>query len=177
MIRNIVIEGPNNVGKSTLVLRLLDCEEFAGWRTEHLTEKSPNTYEFYDATLRHCDSIIFDRHCLGETIYPYLFNRTPNLTVNELIRIVKNNSDTLFVILSADFDFINNAYDAKGETPDWYFIANERQLFENAARALTKDCANVCFHRNEYGFDTSEDCVEFIRRLFKESYMTNGDNC
>ena len=169
MIKNIVIEGPNNVGKSTLILKLLDRKEFRGWRTEHVTEKSPNTLDFYDATLSNCEMMIFDRHCIGETIYPYLFNRTPKITENDVVDLIEAHGDTLFVILSASLDFINNAYASKGETPNWYFITEERQLFEDAAKTLVHKHANVYFHRNEFQFETTDDLVDFIIKLCTET--------
>lgn len=168
MIHNIVIEGPNNVGKSTFISKLLDRKEFHDWCVEHLTEQSPNNFEFYDATLQNCHDTIFDRHCIGETIYPTLFNRTPNINATDVIDLVKNHNDTLFIILSADFTFISKAYDAKCETPDWNFITKERQQFESAAKVLMKNNKNVHFFINEYEFETMNDLVDFIVKLYQE---------
>lgn len=167
MIKNIVIEGPNNVGKSTLISKLLDLPEFQDWRTEHVTENSPNTFEFYDATLRNCENVIFDRHCIGETIYPLLFNREQNITMKQVEDLVNEYSETLFVILSADLDFINAAYDAKCETPNWYFVTEEREMFEDAARILVR-FDNVHFHRNIYGVETTDDFTSVIVTLCRE---------
>ena len=125
MITKIVIEGPNNVGKTTLISTLLDDDYFTNWSVEHVTEKSPNTLEFYDATLRNCDFTIFDRHCVGELVYPNLFDREPNVTFEDVKRLITSHDDTLFVFLNADLNFINRAYRLKGEEPNWYFITEE----------------------------------------------------
>lgn len=162
MIQNIVIEGPNNVGKSTLINKLLNCERFKLWKTEHITERSPNTMEFYDATLRNCRNTIFDRHCIGETIYPLLFNRTNNITPNQMLDLVKEHANTLFVIISADLNFINMAYDKKREIPNWYFITEERQMFEDAADMLLEQCPNVIFHMNQSECERMEELVTYI---------------
>lgn len=167
MIRNIVIEGPNNVGKSTLISKMLDFEAFQDWKTEHITEKSPNTFEFYDATLRNCENTIFDRHCIGETIYPLLFNREPKIDEKQVEDLVVEYTDTLFIILSADLNFINEAYKNKNEDPNWYFITEEREMFERAARYLSK-YHNVHFLKNEHSVENTDDLITFINKLMEE---------
>ena len=47
MIDKIVVEGPNNVGKSTFISKLKELDEFKDWEVIHCTNKTPNTYEYF----------------------------------------------------------------------------------------------------------------------------------
>jgi GTPase SAR1 family protein len=162
MYKNIVIEGPNNVGKSTLIEELLELEPFKNWRVEHMTENSPNSFEFYDATLSNCHNTIFDRHCIGEIVYPKLFNRKTSITEEHIIELVKCNNETLFIFVTADLNFINNAYIFKDELRNWFFITNERNAFDNAYNML-KENENVILLVNEWEQDA--DLTHILGRI------------
>lgn len=71
----IILEGCDGVGKTTLANILavkynLDvC---------HCTQYDASDYDFYRQTLRK-ENVVWDRHTLGELIYPSVFNRDPNI--------------------------------------------------------------------------------------------------
>lgn len=166
MIKNIVIEGPNNVGKTTLIEYLLELNEFKNWRVEHMTAESPNSFDFYDATLRNCTRTIFDRHCIGETIYPVLRGADAGVTADDIVKLVKTHTDTLFIFVTADLTFISKAYVYKDEIPNWYYITDERRLFDVAYDAL-KENKHVILYENKWDDDTRDtpDLVKIIDEL------------
>ena len=163
-IRNIVVEGPNNVGKTTLIKMLRSLELFKDWRVEHMHENSPNSYEFYDASLKYGNKTIYDRHCIGEVVYPQLFNRKTDFTLHDCKNVVIENEDTLFVFVTADYTFIKQAYDKKCEKIDWKFVINERAAFDAIYDGL-RDCNNVMIF--SHGEDT-DNFVEFVNKLVCE---------
>jgi thymidylate kinase len=68
---NIIIEGCDGVGKTTLVNKL---KKYYGVDSIRLSYKDPTDFEFYDRILEKSDCI-FDRHFLSEIVYSKLFNR------------------------------------------------------------------------------------------------------
>lgn len=67
----IILEGADLTGKSTLAKRL---EKDFDLSYVHIIRKDSHSKEFYLNLLDKHD-VIFDRHFIGESIYPYLFKR------------------------------------------------------------------------------------------------------
>ena len=65
----------------------------------HVTSKDPNNYEYYLTTMK-IDNTLWDRHLLGEMIYPTVYNRKVNLDLdllNDLIDKAKENKVVILV--------------------------------------------------------------------------------
>jgi len=77
VIVRIIVEGCDGVGKTTLAKKLAEKYNIKSYM--HITRDDPNTAEFYVNTLNKTD-VIFDRHFIGEMIYPKIFGRHGNLT-------------------------------------------------------------------------------------------------
>lgn len=149
----IVIEGPNNVGKSTFISMLKSTEEFKDFEIEHVDSKCPNDYKFHEDLLKFEQNMIFDRFYIGETIYPILYNREPRMTPETLLKICKEfNNDTYIVVLDADYGFISRAYANKREDVDWDMVTNEKVMFENRYEILKNAGINIIKVKNH--FDT-----------------------
>lgn len=162
MIKNIVIEGPNNVGKSTLISKLRDLPVFNNWHVERMTEHSPNTFAFYDGSL-YCDKhILYDRHCIGELVYPILFSRNIDLTLDDVQKIMQVNNDTLFIFVRADYTFIHNAYKNKNEEIDWYTVAAERHMFDNIYNEC-KHLDNVLLF--DASLDSTDNLIDYLNKI------------
>lgn len=133
----IVVEGPNNVGKSTLIKAIQRL--FPEYEVEHVTEKCSNTYTFYNSLLSTEEPMIFDRLHLGEMVYPGLFAREPNLTGEEFEKLCRNHSDhTLIILLDADYDFIIRAYENKNEYFDFGTVEEEKFRFYELGQQMLK---------------------------------------
>lgn len=78
----IILEGCDCTGKTTLAKQL--CEKYNLYYS-HVTSKDPNDFEFYFNTMK-TDNIIWDRHLLGEMIYPTVYNRKGNLNLKIFIK-------------------------------------------------------------------------------------------
>ena len=153
MYKNIVIDGTNNVGKSTLVAKLL--QRLKGWKAEHMSAESPRSVDFYNASLENCERIIFDRHCISEAVYPELTGRASEVSPEQIIKIVNEHPDTLFVILRADLTFISKAYKNKSEEINWDYTTQERQLFDNISN-------KICKNKNVLLFDIPHENTEAL---------------
>lgn len=127
----IVFEGPNNVGKSTLIKKLKRLQnDLKLVEVEHVTEVCPNDYVFYEDLLSSSEPMIFDRLHLGEMIYSNIFGRECKLSPDEFDRLLTTHKDhTLIVIVDADYDFIIRATQAKQEFFDYNISKKERKEY------------------------------------------------
>lgn len=71
----IILEGADGTGKTTLA-KILSNKY--GMEIAHCTQHDAADYNFYRQTLRK-ENVIWDRHTLGELIYPKVFDRRPQI--------------------------------------------------------------------------------------------------
>lgn len=93
----IIIEGADGAGKTTLAKILADKY---GLEICHCTQHDPADFYFYRETLRK-ENCIWDRHTIGELIYPLVFNREAQITQTEakaIIDIAKSEGVKIFVL-------------------------------------------------------------------------------
>ena len=178
----IVVEGPNNVGKSTFINKLVSTSEvFRNYRIEHVSSKCPNDYNFHETILRNYDDIILDRFYVGETIYPDLYDRVSKITLKDIESLIDScNRRIVHIFVDADIEFIAQAYKNKNETPNWDMIYKERLLFDNRYYYLDEK-GYIClklYHRlegNKYDNDmTDEYAVTVLEVLAKNSIEVNN---
>lgn len=93
----IIIEGVDGAGKTTLAKIL--AEKY-GLEICHCTQHDPADFYFYRETLRK-ENVIWDRHTIGELIYPLIFDRKAQITDVEakaVIDIAKSEGVQIFVL-------------------------------------------------------------------------------
>ena len=123
----IVFEGPNNVGKSTLIKEL---RKYLDFEVEHVTAICPNDYRFYNDLLSAMEPMIFDRLHLGEMIYPIVYDRDGKLSTEEFDKLLVEHKDrVLIVIVDADYDFMIRAAQSKREFFDYEESKKERSAY------------------------------------------------
>lgn len=99
MIRHIIVDGPDAVGKSTLA-------DFVkkNWNMEsiHSDAKCKNDFDYHSELLDENESMFYDRFMAGEYVYPKLYGRDAKLTISEMTKlfdkIVETNS--LYIIMN-----------------------------------------------------------------------------
>lgn len=132
MINKIVVEGPNNVGKTTLINKLKQLDAFKDWDVVHMSEKSPCSYDYFDELFSSDTKMIFDRAHLGEAVYSELYGRPPKMTVDEIMKLTeKYKHNILYLKVDADTRFIIKGYNSKGEENqiNLFAIYDEKNLF------------------------------------------------
>lgn len=108
----IILEGVDGAGKTTLAKILA---ERYGLDVVHCTQSDASDYDFYRQTLRK-ENVVWDRHTIGELIYPYVFDRKPNIGVEDarlVMHYAKQEGVKVFV-LTADEDAIARRLIARG---------------------------------------------------------------
>jgi thymidylate kinase len=123
--------------------------------------------------------MIFDRFYIGETIYPYIYKRESKLNSGELDSLIKEfMADTVIVFIDADYNFINRAYNNKGEQSeiDQEFIFTEKAEFFNRYMHCSELGAKVLRFKNRiegkgYNSDTTAgDVINYIVNIYMSNY-------
>jgi thymidylate kinase len=99
----IIIEGADGTGKTTLSQKLLKHYNIKSY--VHVNREDPNDYDFYKQTMKKT-SVLFDRHFIGEMIYPKIFNRKQNLntlTFEMLLEQSKKEQVKIIILYTDNF--------------------------------------------------------------------------
>lgn len=108
---NIIIEGCDGVGKSTLVEKLKKHYKVDSIR---LSYKDPKDYNFYSRILDKTDCI-FDRSFLSELVYSPVFGRECQLTEDEVSSLYLQAQKMKIFILNTDTDEIYRRLYRRGD--------------------------------------------------------------
>lgn len=120
---NIVIEGCDGTGKSTLAMHL--CERLG---LVYCHESMPRTYDEYVAMLSY-GGVVFDRFCLGQFIYNRPEER--KMTEEELRKLMKEvfpATKTLFIYVDCKTEEIFKRMLARGEAQQKDFLEAEKWI-------------------------------------------------
>lgn len=93
----IIIEGADGTGKTTLVKKLARTYSLDSL---NINRYDPNNFNFYLETLKKT-KVIFDRHFVGEMIYPKVFDRKGNLNKEDfewLVNYSKENGIAIIIL-------------------------------------------------------------------------------
>ena len=93
----IILEGVDGAGKTTLAKILADKY---GLDMCHCTQYDAADYNFYRQTLRK-ENVVWDRHTLGELIYPDIFNRPQQIGTEDarlIMHYAKEEGAKIFVL-------------------------------------------------------------------------------
>lgn len=144
MGKRIILEGPDGAGKTTLA-HILAFKY--GLDICHCTASDPNDFDFYKQSVRK-DNIVWDRHTIGELIYPKIFSREQNISVEDA-RIVLWDARALgakVFVLTGNPDILQKRLLARGgEDP-----------------RILNNIANI---KNEFEFYAEQFCVPVIDTL------------
>ena len=112
---NIIIEGPEASGKTTLAQTILD--KYPYFEYNHATSKTPNDYKYHkdllDKGFSLCDSFY-----IGELIYSKIYNKESKLSiveVHELFNQCKENNDIFIILYTSDINILKNRLIERGE--------------------------------------------------------------
>lgn len=159
----IIIEGPDGVGKTTLVKKL---EKEYNLASMHLTKNDRTDFAFYSHLLN-MDNIIFDRHFISEVIYPKVFNRKYQLDrekIRELFAQAKTSNFLIFILIDSPERILARLTD--DEHPE----VVEKTKFIATSYELIATMFPQC-----YVIDLSkEDPYETVQRIVQQNYRAGS---
>lgn len=117
----VILEGVDGAGKTTLAKILA---ERYGLDICHCTQHDAADYNFYRQTLRK-DNIVWDRHTLGELIYPKIFDREQQISTEDarLVMHYAKEEGAKVIVLTADIMTIYERLNARGN--------EDNRIYEN----------------------------------------------
>jgi thymidylate kinase len=126
MGHRIILEGVDGAGKTTLAKIL--ANEY-GLDYCHCGKTDPCDYAYYRQSIRK-DNIVWDRHVIGELIYPTVFNRKSQCCPEDariVLSLGKQDLGLKTIVLTADDDVIMNRLLARGDE-DPLILAQEKWI-------------------------------------------------
>lgn len=90
----IILEGADGTGKTTLAKRLMERYDLS---YVNVNSKDPNDFQFYNQTLKKT-KVVYDRHFIGEMIYPKFFQRQSKLNTRQFKKLLKKSKDLNYKI-------------------------------------------------------------------------------
>ena len=135
---NIIIEGPDATGKTTLVEKIL--AKHPNMTLLHDTGKTKNDKEYYMSLLEK-DNYIFDRFHLSEYIFPQIYGRPAKLTwqdFNEITDGLDARHTYMIIFISSDINILKNRLAERGEYDYFKEIVPQEELFELYGNYISK---------------------------------------
>lgn len=110
---NIIIEGTDGTGKSTLAKHL---QENFNLKYQHSSSETDNNFEYHFELLDSNEDVVLDRFQLGEIIYPmFTPDRESKITLSQAVMLSRM-EDTLTIILYAsDTSILKDRLHERGE--------------------------------------------------------------
>lgn len=109
---SLIIEGMNGIGKTTFCEKMLKQSHFKNYEYVHLTDKEPNTFEYYSKILKN-DKLILDRGPLSELVYSSIYGRKPRIALSEVNNLFK--SVNCYVLWPQNIDQVFESLKCRGE--------------------------------------------------------------
>lgn len=118
----VILEGVDGSGKTTLARILADKY---GLDICHCTQNDPADYEFYKNTARK-DNVVWDRHTLGELIYPHVFKRPQKIGIEEtrLVLAYAREAGAKIFVLTAEGNILQQRLKRREKPEDPRILQN-----------------------------------------------------
>lgn len=132
---NVIIEGPDATGKTTLAEKL---QKKYNMGYEHLTSSTPNDLKFH-IDLLDKDNMVYDRFMCGELVYPEIYHREPKMTFNEVCKVMNkivDNNDIFIIMYASDINILKERLIERGEIKYLKEIEQQNNLFQHVIYAL-----------------------------------------
>ncbi len=160
---NIIIEGPDGVGKSTLVKKL---KEYYNIDSIRLSYKDPKDYNFYSRILEKTDCI-FDRQFISEIVYSPIFGRVcqlNNIEIKNLLNKTKALKIPIFILNTETPELLNRLITRGGEHQ---VIIDNIEKIQNEFIKLSKEYNIEVIDTSKISFEDIIKKVEAYNEKYK----------
>lgn len=118
----IILEGCDGTGKTTLAKVLADRYSLD---ICHCTSNDPADFDFYKQTARK-ENVVWDRHTIGELIYPTIFNRKMQISPEDarIVLGIAREHNGKVIVLTAEDEIIRQRLSARKVSEDPRIMEN-----------------------------------------------------
>lgn len=130
----VIIEGVDRIGKTTIAKKIAKKHKLD---YIHCIKEDPTDFDFYFQTLRK-NNFIFDRHFIGEMIYPMIFDREKKLSADEFTKIMeycKEENIVVIILYTDDHELLNK----RMKKEKYKEVKFNYQIINNAFYTIGKD--------------------------------------
>lgn len=163
---NIILEGPDACGKTTLASKLKEKYQM---NIISSNQYSRNDLGYHLDLLDYQDNTVFDRFQVGEMIYPQIYGRKGMLSDEDFIKITQriiDNNDLFIIFITSDLNVLNKRLVERGELDYLNEIKQQNTLFSRYA-----DVVNVWEYKNFKIVDVAkENCYEELNKWIDERF-------
>lgn len=157
----IIVEGPDGVGKSTLVNYIANKYNLSIY---HSSSETKNDLEYHEDLISK-DNVILDRANLGEIVYPLVYNRETKMDWDKQIDFMNECQDEeiIYIIMYAsDFEDLKSRLYKRGDTNR---VLENAEKINIAFKLLAEQFSS--FYDNVYCIDISkvEDQKEWFDNI------------
>ena len=169
---NIIIEGIDGSGKTTLANKLV--ENYHLNNNIHLTAKTENDFKFHMGLLINNCRTVFDRFHFSEfNVFSPLYGRKTKLTHEEWDLINKQiieNNDLFIVMVCSDMSIVDARLVERGELDYIPEVRQQNELFLKAC----DEFENLYHYKNFYVCDIAvENAYDKLDAWIEEHYKNN----
>lgn len=173
---NIIIEGPDATGKTTLTNKLIKKYNM---KSMHLSGDTKNDFDFHNDLLNK-NNYVYDRFFMGELVYPKIYKRDPKLNFEEALKLMNKiveNGDIFIIFYASDIEILKNRIKERGGKELKYLdeIEEQNKLFIQFAWIFSAYEYNnfICIDiSNEENYKYLDDFIE--KRKQKENCINKA---
>lgn len=164
---SVILDGADGVGKTTLAKYIA---EYYKWDTCHCTAEDPMDFDFYKQLARK-QNVVWDRHALGELIYPDVFNRKQHISTEDariILEYAKEAGAKIF-ILTTHIDEIKRRLNERGnedkrilEKIEW--INDQFLYYAEVFKIPVIDTTQIPFRLIRGAIESPEERQKFIHK-------------
>ena len=166
---NIILEGPDAIGKSTLAEKL---KNKYGMSIVNSTSKTRNDFYYHIDLLDYRENTVFDRFHVGEMVYPEIYGRECKLSLDDFISINKrivDNHDMIIIFYTSDINILKERLIERGELNYLEEIEQQNKLFLKWASIIDVHDYKL-FKLVDIAKDSAYDALDnWIDRYFNET--------
>ena len=150
---NVILEGPDAVGKTTLAEKLRDKYHMS---ILHSTSKTRNDFHYHIDLLDYRENTVFDRFNVGEIVYPIVYKRPEKVTPeeqNQIFRRIIDNNDMFIIFVTSDIEILNERLRERGEDSFIPEMTRQNELFMKVANEFQEKY----HYKNFYMIDVAKE--------------------
>lgn len=166
----VIVEGPNGIGKSTLIKHLQDKYALTYY---HSNNKTENTLEYHQNLIKD-NNVICDRFNLGEIVYPVIYGRQTKMKYQEHETLFKqlNEMGAMFILfIDSNGKTLNQRLTSRGDTEEVLLNSSiENDLFIAIKDYLEKKYKDMLI---VVDVDKVPDQIKFIEDIIEIKSQNN----